>query len=780
MSPAPRALSSTSAAASPIQAQVETYARHLLELQAVFNTHAQEIGLGVEIDVSGAVEAARNGLILDRIASFFQREDDSGVLHDAQLMTALDCINQMLENPGQNGVVLGAMQSGKTTTSLALQFAGPIVYALTGRRLYPLYLATSHTSQEDQTNIELTHFLNYYGLVKVIRRANASNESTSDLDQGFLLSPTIGYYRSHVLRNALGDVHIGPRLEDFVQRRVHGQRVQQVADLCQRANAQGFEPLLMIDEPQYGASDRIVMDANGNPERRPCVLLQIFQAIEGALNGQSNTHSFIGLSATPYEMHELEAVWVVRQYLTSAYRGFNYFGGRIISDGIAIAPPPTLGFSEFARQTNLPFFANISLAAYDAVPTRFATFARRIGFNGTQAAYQERVKDTIRAAIVKMAEEAEQPIGICLRLFNNNARAQDFMQQLDLEAAGIEVINYFGSEYSGVSVKRAIRSRNHADRPFVIVVTNRARMGDAFPRQVQWFLDFAGRASDLNSLLQGLLGRACGYHKTSTVVLSDENARIVADYRRSNGGYIYRTSRHSIVVGGFRRGAPTSLIRVRADMDDPIVHSFFERIQQEIVDGVVLQDRATLQTTRVRGGFRTGPILRIAEDLGLFEHLEQEEVARRLFPTFPPNFRIARAGDQVQHSRDTQRYLGYEIDSNGDCRFTFRWSNGDGAHVGLASRGYGARDATDRARAADKLEPQIHMEKFDPSTGEVIFDKQSAQRRVGRWRPYMVTLPLIEPVRELQAGVASYPNERSVYSTLMTEEERSLAGFTTS
>jgi hypothetical protein len=69
------------------------------------------------------------------------------------------------------------------------------------------------------------------------------------------------------------------------------------------------------------------------------------------------------------------------------------------------------------------------------------------------------------------------------------------------------------------------------------------------------------------------------------------------------------------------------------------------------------------------------------------------------------------------------------------------------------------------------------MEKYDPATGEVFFDKDDAQLRPGNWRAYMMTLPLLEPVRELQAGLASLPNERNVHRTLMTDAEEDLAGF---
>ena len=140
-----------------VAAKVEEYAAHLREIASIFDEHARDIGLGVRLDPERAIQVA--GGNVSRVMRFCDRVDDTGVLHDAQLMTALNCVGEMLTAPENNGLVLGAMQSGKTTTSIALQFAGPIVYLLTGRCLYPIYLITSHTSQEDQTRHEISRFL---------------------------------------------------------------------------------------------------------------------------------------------------------------------------------------------------------------------------------------------------------------------------------------------------------------------------------------------------------------------------------------------------------------------------------------------------------------------------------------------------------------------------------------------------------------------------------------------------------------------------------------------
>src|SRR5690606_18180393 len=114
-----------------VQRRIEEYVAHLKRIARVFTDHARELGLGVRLDADGAIATIRSNIA--RVGRFCDRDDDTGVLHDAQLMTALDCVGELLTAPQKNGLVLGAMQSGKTTTSLALQFAGPIIYLLTGR-----------------------------------------------------------------------------------------------------------------------------------------------------------------------------------------------------------------------------------------------------------------------------------------------------------------------------------------------------------------------------------------------------------------------------------------------------------------------------------------------------------------------------------------------------------------------------------------------------------------------------------------------------------------------
>src|ERR1041385_2739029 len=747
-----------------VEEGLKQYEDHLRRTAEVFNNKAATADLAIRMSPDRALAAVKNGIGLAKAAQFWTRTDDSGIVHDSQLVTAIECIVEMLKDGKRCGHVVGAMQSGKTTTSLALQWAGPILYLLRGYRAYPFYIIGNQLNHEDQTKTELHHFVAYYGDVDLSLAEGVA--ASHEIDPVFQLSPSLSTYRERVLRRQ-DDFYEIPQLADIVHRRVGGdQSLRKIVELCQRAKESDYRPLMIIDEPQFGASDRFVESKEGGKERRECVLARIFTSLEQALDSTRDDHWFVGLSATPFEMNDLQRFWEVRQSLTQDYSGFNFFNEAPISEGVDIIPPDTLSLTDFAERIGVPFIAKVSMAAYDG-QTTFDRHARRTGYAKDQDAYRMHTQDALRTAIYKLldqyAADSAEPVGLCLRAFNDNRKTQALMDRLALDSERIEVLEYYGNDTGGVSVKRAIARRKRPDLPYLVLVTNRARMADAFPKQVRFFMDLAQKASDLNALLQGLLGRACGYGKRSTVVLSDLNAGIVRAYVATSGGYVHKTSRHSMTVGGgFRRGAPTGMLKLRAEMQDETVKRFFERIDSEVVE-ISIQAGAKMRTERTKKrGYRMAPILRIADELSLFEHVEEPTVRTVLFPELVTGFHVTRRGEKIRHSR-TGAELTYEADADGNCRFTFRHSKrGDAAQGGAAGRAKGKKDSNQH------IEPTIYVEKYDPTTKAVIEDDATP----GRWRAFMVTFPLREPVREVSVADVAYPIETSPFSDFMNDEEK--------
>ncbi|MBU6321312.1 MAG: hypothetical protein KGI78_00440 [Patescibacteria group bacterium] len=714
-----------------------------------------------------AIKAIKDGVGIARVSSFWNSADHSGRVHDTQVRTVIDCMDHLLKKEQRWGHILGAMQSGKTTTSLALQWAGPITYLMTGRRPYPFYIISSQTNHEAQTETELNRFLAYYENIDF--QMAEGHEQAGNLDPMFVHSPSLATYREHVLRNKKDFAEA--KLEKLLHRRVAGKNLQRIVEITRDATAQGYEPLMIIDEPQFGASDRLQVTEDGVVERK-CVLEQIFGHIEEAIGVTREDHWLIGLSATPFEFNDMQRVWQVRQFLSANYSGFNYFAGDSISPDVTITPPQTFALSGFADSVSIPFVAQISMPAY-AKPESFERYALQIGYGGTHAEYRADVEKALRDMIYKLLDQYknddEWPIGLCVRAFNSNLKTEELIAALKLDPERIDIIKYYSNEMRGIAVKRAVAERKRDDLPFIMFVTNRARMADAFPTRVRFFMDFGKMASDLNSLLQGLLGRACGYNKKSTVVLSDANYGIVESYVATEGEYIYRTSRHTVTMGGYRRGAPTSMVKFRIEMDDSLVQSFFERIDKEVV-GPNIPFGESMSVPRQKGEEpRRGPILQIAEEVGLFDHAEEPSVRAEIFPQIVTKFRIARKNNEVRHGRHLDTVLRYDLDAEGkNCRYTFRWpteGRSAGARGGAPGRAKGKKDS------GQHMEPTIYVEKYDPKTGEAMNDKKS-ERRPGAWRAFMVTFPLIDPVREVRSAEAAYPVARSPYDPMLTGDER--------
>jgi hypothetical protein len=149
----------------------------------------------------------------------------------------------------------------------------------------------------------------------------------------------------------------------------------------------------------------------------------------------------------------------------------------------------------------------------------------------------------------------------------------------DACAAGIQIfaeVKAAATSGQGMTVKQVIANRKKPHLPYLFMVTSKARMGDQFLSDVQYFIELSQRASDLNALLQGLVGRACGYGKNSLVILSDQNHRILDAYMASHGDYVMTPSRHSVVAGGLKGVEQRRQITIERNPTDPTLEGFFQ------------------------------------------------------------------------------------------------------------------------------------------------------------------------------------------------------------
>jgi hypothetical protein len=766
-------------ATTNVQQQIQAFIDHLEEVAEAFNGQSDARGLGVHLDVDDLVDQTRRGRNHKSILSFFASERP-GVLYREQIVTAVDAIVEIIESPYNLGLILGALQSGKTTTALALQFAGPAVYLVTGLRVFPFYLTTNQNSHEEQLRNELTHFIKYYGGIDVVfndQRCRLKNYIRGQsVDPVFGMSPNLDTYREVVLQGnkQFHDIYKPATLDDLIHKRVRGQAIRSLAQSCQKMVQAGFTPLLIVDEPQFGASDRLIL-TGGNRTVVDCLLNQIENEIRSKIGADADRVKAIGLSATPFELHALQRVWKVFQRLGPSYRGLNDFGGQPIDPSVQILPPDRLSMTDAATRFGIPFLPSVNPMAYSRNRS-FTSWARKIGYTGSWVQYKQDCVNAIRDLVLALAQLGHQQgkvVGICLRAINDNDRTEQLLADLHLPQNIIEVVKFYGAGGKGMTVKHLIAGRTRPQLPYLFMVTSKARMGDQFPSDVNYFIDFAQKASDLNSLLQGLVGRACGYGKNSLVLLSDRNYQMLDGYVATHGGYVMTPSRHSLIAGGANGIAPRSQITIDRDPMDSTLEAFFQDLDCQVVQPTVPFGPAMAPSRAPKGG-RRGAILTLAEGHMVFDHIETAAFRQANLPHVFGVPEIVRRGEtiQIQQTTGGTTSASYLTDNAGGCRYNFR-KDGYAGRAGIKGRGRGQRDSHDASLNQGILEPSIGLRKRDPASGSWI-DNPAIP---GEWVAVSITLPLRKPClmsHNALAGRVSLPSPLCVYDKHMTKRERAL------
>jgi hypothetical protein len=586
------------ALASP--AQVQHFLDDVRGLAQEFNRLSREHGLGVTVDPSGLVVRVQAGYH-DPVAAYFDGSDLGGRVYENQIDTLARAHLSLLREPAAPHVILGMMQSGKTLTAILLLWHAVIFYLMTGIALSPLYLLPDFIDQEAQAGVELERFLLFYGFLEfrfdrsmctalpacagdgrdALGHTPTLSLTTPQIHPHFTALPTLRTYLSTVLHLEGPAAMIVRRSQSF------GALDRQLERMISHA----LVPMPVLDEVQYGAA--------GSGVRR-CLTAQIMERIE-ALTVHGRPPRVISTSATPFAETGPQAVRVVRQRLPDDYCGITHFKGESFPGAENARPLPIFSFSEARDAFDLPMIGQINMNFYtQSIAGRlslglFRKWASKTGYAiapgsaaETATAYAAFVVDSLRTIVLRLAmangglAHTGKPRGLCVRVRNNNAEASALVERLGLDADGIDVIAFFGP-LNGRSLRQLIAERPHPARPYLIVVTARARMSNAVPREVEHFIDFTERNTEYNALLQGFVGRAMGAGKRSAVILSDDNARILRDYIATGGEMTMRATRHGYNIGTISRAQETPVLRIERGKH-PRFDKMLDVVQMMIVD----------------------------------------------------------------------------------------------------------------------------------------------------------------------------------------------------
>jgi hypothetical protein len=187
------------------------------------------------------------------------------------------------------------------------------------------------------------------------------------------------------------------------------------------------------------------------------------------------------------------------------------------------------------------------------------------------------ISDSCKWFISKNPKNAQ---GILIRLANDNAAAGELADFLEKSLPGVTIIRYFDNEFT--TIADLLIQQRVTDGFYVIIATARGRMSDSFPSHCAYGLDLTRKSSTLGALLQGVLGRMCGYNKNPIVVLSDMNEERIREYIESDytkyGGKLLGTS-------SVKHRNATAQFSLKDFHDDWRMKRIFAKLNTQILGG---------------------------------------------------------------------------------------------------------------------------------------------------------------------------------------------------
>jgi hypothetical protein len=405
------------------------------------------------------------------------------VIHANQIRTMVNVLMEiLLSGVARSGVIIGAVQSGKTGIGMALiLMLSPMLYLITGVRVFPVFISTNQTTHVGQSQLALNTLLTLYGDVEVhlsqevvdgftisnyftrfielvpvdYKEVREQQEKIVGVDSAFSEVPSVHNYRENIMgvsgNHANEDNEVNSDADDrralrqSIYIRTPGKSRDQLRKLMATAEKLGLALMFILDEPQYGASGgKLVVDEDGKPIRG-CVLKQIFHGFDKALWDEDTMHLMVGLSATPFELSGLSNLFKVWAKLPPNYVGYNcYIGkngkGRLIDDSVPLITPELFSWETLTQKSGISYASNLPelfCANGSDMTWCLDTFADKLGADRDDPVDCERVYeyarrlggDTLYAVFKHYASDKIilHKLGLVLRIVANNTVAGEIL-----------------------------------------------------------------------------------------------------------------------------------------------------------------------------------------------------------------------------------------------------------------------------------------------------------------------------------------------------------------
>jgi len=519
---------------------------------------------------------------------------EEGSIHENQIETSFQIMAELAS--GNNVTCFGATQCGKTGTSNAVYFIGPLLYKTKGIKTHIVFIAPGQRSIREQADDEFNRFLGLYKHLQFV------NHEKPNMTLDFYLRQVVPHFRKKAHKDDTASRLIRTCAED---------NKDQIEKIIAQARENKYKVVFLIDEHHWGSGAKSVLDAH------------IMQLLEKDFVNSKGDYRWVGFSATAWVSTKISSV--VMHKLGPGYVGFNRViieegeeAKQLLDDRYDIKPPTIYSFEDLYHESTIPIHVvygnwydssnglppksfeksldkNLKRLENDrATDEWFDIFQQWCGRkansweNYLRFCEQTMVHwinwiftvNPMKQQFVEMGKQRNEDrsdvgVGLCFRFIRKNDRAAAFCNLLRREIPDIQIMEYHSDQVK-MSIKRFMdveqeEGRFDPTKPFLFIVTGSARMACAFPSKVCYFADFIRKPSNstMGAILQGLPGRATGWFKTSMIIINQEGKQILTRYERTGKPSIQADRR--TVVGSTdkkKRGRPAQFLTVGASVFD--------------------------------------------------------------------------------------------------------------------------------------------------------------------------------------------------------------------
>ena len=558
-------------------------------LQRILNKECEKIGLPFHVDLSAYTNTNSN--IPKATARALGIGD--GELHKETIVGFLKAIDQL--GDGKNIGLLGLVQSAKTAVQIiAAIFSSMVDHLQNGRITFPLFVTPNGVNYVGQFEKKLKDMTRCLEDAKIVLDCNGKSisvkeyiEELTDFKSEVIrkhivsLAPVIATHEYLKLMNAF-KWHVDKPFMVLTSSKKNLELFRAIFNAVKKSKSR---LIFGRDESHYAVGENSINDK---------VLSD--QGIYEAMNSVNLSHEFqcVMTSATNWCSLHLEIVTIP---VNSNYVGLDFAFKTLdkgnekyisVAGNVKIKLPKIYNTEAFGKicgdhflKDFIPSYYTDNFAFERACNKDEALNARYN--NGDHDRYRKCMEDAFVESMDYFHKvNPHNGKGCLVRMFVNNADICDFISQVSPKLKTIKMVKGYGTSRKYDHVEELLENNQiQEDDFYIIFVTGKGRMADTYPKDCCYGFDLTRSSNFLATILQGTLGRMCGYYKNPIVVLSPDNCKKVnafidGGYTGENQGRLSSTtSSHSQKNICFRK---ENLQHI------PKMDELFQRLQREAVE----------------------------------------------------------------------------------------------------------------------------------------------------------------------------------------------------